>query len=384
MEDDLSGYEQKRVKGLWYETGEGDLVVGRSKPKDGTGDTDRRADQVHAYARTKNWIASGNNILRFRVTALTSYVAGSVNIGILRRDRCIRLDLSMGDFLFSIGEKSEGTKIKGVNASLRGLREREGALPGACPGANIEFGEQRTYFDFEISIDGCEASVTIDGKFLGCYRTPDGAPIEGHIGFATSQGAWRIGRPAIRNVRASTAVGARELPRLIRDHASTFAPDRLVHRTFHGLPTEPTGTLVVVLPLYKEKNDPSKPASIEEHLTWAEQLASTASECIDRSETKTPWMLLIPSMLHKEKLDAIKKAADALKYPPTSILPHGMRTIHYTDDGPDKQPVPTILFLDPAGGIRTLREFSSVGQGLAAELIRWVEIYAAVARAPAR
>lgn len=384
VEDDLSGYEERRAKGLWYDTPEGDLVVGRSKPKEGTGDTDRNAAQIHAYARSRAWMAPGHHVIRFRVAALTSYVSGSIVVGSVRRDRQVRLDLTMGDFLYSIGAKEDAVKIKGIQTSLRGLREREGALPGAYPSKYVDFGEQRTFVDVEIRVDGCEVSAIVDGVYVGCYRMPDGQPVEGHVGFATGQGAWRISKPSIRDVRASVDTGRLPHPALALDDPSRAVVDRLLHRGTTGIPLFSGGTLVAWLPKYTAKNDPTAVASADEHLGWATNLATASGDAIARSAKDTPWVLAVPDVLGADALAALKKDVAASTHPPRAIVVHRHGALSWTGDDADRQPVPSMLFVDPVGGLRAIRGYTAILEGLPGDLARWAEVYAAVARAPAR
>jgi hypothetical protein len=326
----------------------------------------------------------GHHVVRFRVSALTSYVSGSIVIGSVRRDRQVRLDLTMGDFLYSIGAKDDGVKIKGVQTSLRGLREREGALPGAYPSKYVDFGEQRAFVDVEIMIDGCEVSAVVDGKYVGCYRMPDGAPVEGHIGFATGQGAWRIGKPSLRDVRASVDVGRLMHPGLDTSDPNRAVVDRLLHRGTKGFPLAPTGTLVAWLPKYAAKSDPTATATADEHLGWAMNLASAASEALDRSAKGVPWVLAVPDVFGAAEWAALKKDVAALGNPPRSVIPHSHGALSWTGDETDRQPVPSMLFIDPVGGLRVIRGYTAILDGLPGDLARWAEVYAAVARARAR
>lgn len=383
-EDDLSGYEEKRIKGLWYETPDADLIVGRSKPKEGTGDTDRGAAQVHAYARSKAWMPSGHHIVTMRIAALTSFVSGSIVIGCTRRDRQVRLDLSMGDFLYSIGAKEDVAKIKGVMTSIRGMREREGALPGAYPSKHVDFKEQRTFFDVELSIDGPEVSATVDGVYVGCYRMPDGWPIEGQIGFATGQGAWRISKPSVRNVRASTEARTRLVPRLNLSEPLGAELDRLLHRTVTGVPLAPSGTILVCLPRYGMREEPEKPASRDELLRLATDLGTAAADAISRELKNASWVFMVPDVLQIEDIAALQKTFATASTKPSAIVTHNLKSLAMSPEGPDQQMLPAMGFVDPVGGLRVLRPFNALLEGLPGDVSRWAQVYDAIARAPAR
>src|SRR5262249_18853473 len=59
VEDRLTDYERHRVAGLWCVDEHGNLHVGRSKPRVGTGTSDREAYQHDAFARSTVWLVPG-------------------------------------------------------------------------------------------------------------------------------------------------------------------------------------------------------------------------------------------------------------------------------------------------------------------------------------
>ncbi|MGK0304242.1 MAG: hypothetical protein ACI89X_005150, partial [Planctomycetota bacterium] len=149
-ESELTGYEKRRRKGLWYVTSEGDLHVGRDKPREATGLLDRSAHQRHAYAHSVTWLTPGHYVIRGRVHWTTSFVSGAIILGHTRRDRSIRIGFSSGDRNYARG-KSQSNQGEGrVSLSLNGLWERDGELPKTRLHSSVDIPEKQNWFAYEL------------------------------------------------------------------------------------------------------------------------------------------------------------------------------------------------------------------------------------------
>ena len=199
VEDSLTGYDERRAKGLWYATAEGDLHVGREKPKDSTGALDRAAHQRQCFARSADWIAAGDYVVRMRIHFTTSYVNGAVIFGHSRRDRDLRLSFSAGDYEYAVGRSEKNEQFQNVQLNLRGLWERDGQLPQTAPGTGHELKEPSSFL-LELRVRGPSVLVKVDGEALFRYTVHDGAPIEGSVGFAMGQGAIRVQQPTVQRL----------------------------------------------------------------------------------------------------------------------------------------------------------------------------------------
>ena len=100
----------------------------------------------------------------------------------------MRLHFSAGDYMFSIGRKDDAATLDAVDVSLGGLRDGESRGMRQESGAHVEFDHPTTSFRVEVLIDGPVAVAWVEGRPIGAYHTPDGQPIEGHVGFASGFG----------------------------------------------------------------------------------------------------------------------------------------------------------------------------------------------------
>lgn len=353
-ESELTNYEERRRKGLWYVTPEGDLHVGRDKPREATGVLDRRAQQRHAFAHTVDWQAPGHYVIRGRVHWTTSYVNGAIVLGYTRRDRNIRIGFRAGDFQYAIGKSDRNDREGRVRLSLEGLWERDGKLPRTRVRTSVELPEKQNWFEYELHIRGPRVEVIINGEQEMNYAVHDGTPIEGHIGFATSTGAIRVQQPTVQ--RLDDEVTAPVLGLDIARQPKVEL-DKLLQLQTRGLPTNPNGTLVLWLPTVSEGSPADRlgrairPLSriLQDEVTYPQQ-----------------WVLAVPKSM---KASDRKNAILDLK----SLRPVAMTVVEHQVGDPFDSPYPWVLFIDSQGVMRAAA--NSRDASLHSVVARWAKIY---------
>ncbi len=361
VESGLTNYEDRRVEHLWYVDDDGDLHVGREEPRTGTGSLDRRAHQRDAFARTDEWLLPGTYRVRTRVRITTSFVSGAVVIGHTRRDRNVRFDFSAGDFLYSIGAEEEQTEIDSVAWSLTGLRDRDGALPGARPGGQHDFGRPVPAFELELLVDGASVTAFAGGERLGTYHTVDGAPIEGHVGFAVSMGAIEVQRPTVQRLDR-TALAT-------RPSRGTF--ELFVNRALRGLAPSPSGTVLVRI----------APPDLDGDGEYdGEYLARRAVECGEKAAELVrqfvlgqPVVVAVPDSLGEEHLASVRAQLGALEPAPAVVTyptsgPAAPRDAGGEEDGH------WVIVVDPAGVVRRKEPFYGYESAFSFQTEHWLRV----------
>jgi hypothetical protein len=310
----LTGYEERRAAQCWYVEPDGDLHVGRFEPRDGTGLLDRRAHQRHAFALTGDAQAAGRYALRCRVQFTTSYVSGALVLGYMRRDRNVRLSFSAGDFYYSIGKKEQPEELDGVGWRVDGLRDRDGPLTGSLSAGRVAFDSPRTSFELLAIVDGAAVHFWIEGEYLGAYHDALGTPLEGAIGFATGQGALRIIDPVVQRldrsleVRAVLAAGGVAAPvesGLDLRQPTSVSFRKLLNRPVRGLLPDPSGTLLLWVPLADWKEEDSA-AQLDACVQKALKLAGQTRSMLERAGADPPLLLALPDLLDEARLTVLR------------------------------------------------------------------------------
>jgi hypothetical protein len=382
-EDKLTGYEEKRVKDLWYVVPEGDLHVGREKPREGTGITDRAAHQRDAFTRTREWIAAGRYVISARIQCNTSFTAGSVVFGFSRRDRNVRLGFSGGDFLYSIGAKEEKTEFGGINTHLHGLREREGGLWGSAPGHRVEFKPPSGSFVLRILVDGPAARAYVNDQLVGAYHTADGHAIEGCVGFAASQGAYVVTNATVeRRDRTAAAAADPSWPQGLDPRvAKKQVRGELLNAACRGIPTGPSGTLVLWIP---DLTTPAGPALEIDYSSMASSAVMGLDEALRADGLKATFLVCLPESLSAEaraSIEADVKRNSARAAP--HVLTHrssGTLTIRKDGDGPE-EPTASLLFIDPASVVRVIDGFDRGQRSFSHHMRQWLGVFESLASA---
>ena len=312
-EGDLVGYEERRVEGLWYyEEDNGDLHVGRERPREGTGQLDRSAHRRDAFCYADTWMQEGRYRLRADVNITTAYINGAIILGHERFDRKVSFGFSAGDYNYAIGKKEEFDGIEKINWSLGGRFERAGHLGIRNSGAHA-FDRPTASFEVELLVDGSLVLCFIEGEYKGSYRSPDGSSIEGFVGFATSRGAVRISGASLQRLdRAQFAGLLGRLPHAL-DLEESEVPDfrELSGVPVEGLPRSKNGTFAVWMPL-PELDKEDTEAAWKQLERRTKRYVSKASDVLNKLGSRIPLHLLLPTGAGQELQDKMEALARSL------------------------------------------------------------------------
>ncbi|MEC7582803.1 MAG: hypothetical protein VYE77_00665 [Planctomycetota bacterium] len=361
-ESSLTGFDDNRVKGLWYETESGDLHVGRKRPREGTGTFDRAAHRRSAFVHGESWLRPGHHVIKARIHFTTSFVNGTVVLGHWRRDRSIRLNFRAGDIQYATGRTQERDEFQTVRLQLRGLWERDGQLPSTAPAYTFDFDEPSSWFDLEMHVRGPSVLVKANGEALFRYTTHDGVPIEGQLGFATSQGAIRVQQPTVQRLdlthpgqtlAATSAVG------LDLERQPWREVDDLLHLPTRGLPHDPLGTLILWIP----------PEEQGEPVPQLDRMLPVLAKLLrDRTSFPQSWRLLVPGPMSQERADEmLTKLRELGEREDITALRHSIKE-PFTGN-------PWVLFIDNAGLLRAAAEIGD--PALHARVQRWARMFRA-------
>jgi hypothetical protein len=334
-ESSLTGFEDRRVRGLWYATEQGDLHVGREKPRESTGSLDRHAHQRDAFVHTVGWMAPGEYVLRGRVHFTTSYVSGAIVFGHTRRDRDLRLSFSSGDFDYATGRSERRDDAGNVNCNLSGLWDRDGHMPNARPHLTVNLKPEQPWFDYVIHVRGPRIRITLNGDSMETYCVHDGTPVEGHVGFAMGMGAIRVQQPTVQrlaNDAPATMLGL-DLARQPTDPLSD-----LLDLPVRGVPRHPDGTLVLWLPAV-EIGSPAQ--QLDRMLPTLAKPLNPANA----HEHPQLWVMAVPATTKAEHRAEAHAMLRDLRPTPLPVIEHHVLAPF---DGSD----PWVLFVDGGGVLR--------------------------------
>jgi hypothetical protein len=335
-ESSLVDYDDRRVPGLWYATADGDVHVGRERPRDATGTLDRAAHQRDAFVHTVAWQAPGRYVVRGRVHLTTSYASGVIVLGHTRRDRQIRVHFSSGDFDYATGRSEENRRSGRVEFRISGTSERDERLPDTRPSDSVDVPVETPSFAFALHVDGPRLRVEIDGDAQLRYATHDGAPIEGHVGFATSMGAIRVQLPTVQR----TFGDLRELTTgLALDRQPDHELEQLLLLPTRGVPLHAHGTLVLWWPKAPDGAPGDSYAALRRHLPVLAQLLQTPHQHPQAVVLAVPRAL--PADLRAQALAAIGETRSG----PVPVLEHDVGEPFAGVD-------PWVLFVDGSGLLR--------------------------------
>lgn len=373
VEDGLTGYEERRVPGLWYVDAEGDLHVGREKPRDGSGQIDRAAHQRDAFARTSEWNLAGAWRFDARLRFSTSYASAAVVIGHQRREQGVRFAFSGGDFLYAIGAKEQEPTFDRIGFHLTGGFEREGPVGTPRAGGEHRFASPRTSFELTLIVDGPRVDAYIDGEPVGGYCMVDGTPVEGHIGFATGHGAIVVERPRVRRLDRERACGtSRWTPTGVALSEGESVPLRDAEgRRFSGQSPPSQGALAVVVPrIPLEEDGTVSSRGLERVRRWGEDIADE----LERAELVHPIWLFVPPGLPSEGqtiVEELRKRFAALPQGQALLFEH--RLVADDDETLALGRTPWILFVDGFGIVRRAGSFTDLRSVLASR--EWSHVF---------
>lgn len=379
VEDELVGYDKKRVVGLWHELEDGDLLVGRRAKRSGTGKLDRSGGGM-AFTRSQDYQLPGTYRLETKVHFTTSHGRGQIILGYQRRDRSLRFTFSGGAFMYAVGEGDEEPVFDTIAWNLSGMWERDGALSGSTCGGSIDFGKKRTSFDLVLLVDGASVQAFVDGREVGTYHTADGRPIEGHIGFASSHGAFQFKTPRVQRLERSRGADVPDLlpAGLHLDRPSSPAFENMENRSVYGLKPSSNGSLLLWIPTPWTGPGESVHPEPEGGPVTRRTLESTRrlSKSLQRSGATQPVAIALPECLGEESLDYLRGELAGWFDPPARVFAHP-----YTAAPPagladavdlNKR---WIFFIDAAGVARVVSPLFSVEGGFEPRLAHWLTVF---------
>jgi hypothetical protein len=248
IEDELTGHDDDRSVGAWHVDGGGTLVVGARGGRTTSG-LERSAWYHPCYVRSSVWMEGAYSV-KVRIRLVSTYADGTIVIGSRRRDRNFRVGFSAGDFGYATGKRDDVRPLESVSISFGDLRERDPALPGVRGNRRrVDFEQPRATFEIEVLVRGAWAHVFVDGIWQGAHHAADGVPIDGQVGFAVKSGAYAVVEPEGQWHRAlageSRCLGRSWPLGIDPGTPGEDAWDRLGGRRTDGLPTGPSGTVVI-------------------------------------------------------------------------------------------------------------------------------------------
>jgi hypothetical protein len=369
-EEGLTGHEDRRVEGLWYEEPDRDLHVGRDKPRQGTDTMDRSSPWRDAFALGELWLEPGRYRVVGQIELTTAFVSGGVVVGWTRRDRNVRFGFQGGDWAFAAGESESSTGLEGVNWSLDGLYARRGAVTG-----HHAFGAKRSTFEFELLVDGPVAELRLEGEPVGWTATVDGSPIQGRVGFYTSQGAIRVRTPMVQRLDrerwATGGVAPGDGLHPTRGGAPSWS--ELVGRPVTGVPLHPSGTVLLWFPdQTAEKLAEMEPGD------WRTRVGEVLGRLAEDFEFERPSqglaVVLPPSFPAAEEAGLAE--AFAARFPGFGLVRHdrpgSLEESEWTIQG---WTTPTVAFVDPAGNLQYYEKVKRYRSGMSKELLRLLALH---------
>ena len=363
LEDGLTGYEERRVRDLWYAEANGDLQVGRAKPRSGTGQVDRGAAQQDAFTRSKEWNLPGAWRFDARVRFTTSFVSAVIVLGYQRRELGPRFSFSGGDFMFAIGASEKEPSFESVGWNLSGGFERDGALESGVTSGSHAFGGSRTSFQISLIVDGPRVDAFIDGEHVGSYCNTDATPIQGYVGFATGMGALVVQEASVRRLDAEAACGPpRMAPSALRlQGGPTIALRTAAGALLQGFEPPSQGALLVLVPPLAKDTAEVRPteAWLARLKRWGEGIA----EELERAPRSQPVWLCVPSELPAEAqplLQELRKRFADLGPGRAGLMEHGLQQAE--DDRASFGRTPWVIFVDSYGIVRRGGSYSGLSQ----------------------
>ncbi len=344
----MTGLEDRRVAGLWYQDPGLSMHVGRREARGGTGKLDRTAHWRDAVVLADRWLEPGRYRIRSRVEATTAYMSGGLVFGWTRRDRNFRLGFSMGDYNYAIGKEEHFDEIDGVHWSLTGLYPRIGSKSGT-----LTFGSERNHFELEILVDGPTAEIFMDGKPVALFSTVDGSSIQGRIGYYTSNGALKAQATKVQRLdRSAAAPGGSALggglnPR--RRGADRWRD--LIGRPVTDLPLAPSGEVLLWFPEQSE----TKLDGLQDG-DWYERVADAMDSILDVLDPELPsqaLLIVVPPSFPQADVDALREDFGAAVAGGLHFARHFMIG-RIEEDGRTLRgwTSPVLGFIDPAGFLR--------------------------------
>lgn len=369
VEAGLTDFEKRRVQGLWFADPGGDLILGRKKSRSRTGMIDRQS-----FVRSREWLPRGRYVVRTQIQPESARLGGALILGYTRRDRNIRVFFNSD--AGSVGKADVSlTYIASVDCHIDGRFLRDGRLPGAGPRRTRAFNPPRCAFQLEVLVDSDQVHAFIDGRPVCSYRTPDGGPVEGYVGFASRRGSFRVQFPTVERLDGIP------LDRLGRPWPKGLDPAEpqdlelrdLLNRPTRGLPPRTAGTVVLWIPPAEVEaaggNDKEAEATEKFLAEKGLALAMDLGGYLRRYGYREPIVLALPDRIGSAAGKKLRKALDSRGAAGVKIIAHGW-------PGGAGPHVPHVLFIGPDGTLRTVEAYPLESKDLPGRVRQWALVCA--------
>ncbi len=373
VEESLTGVDERRRPGLYLVEKDGGVLVGRNKPRNASGRFDRGGGG-RAFVRGDRWLLPGTYRIRTQIRFTTGYNTAQVVLGYRARDKNVRLTLTAGDFLYSIGEEDKEPEFDKVSWRFAGMRARDGGLPGSQSGGAVDLKRSATAVDLELLVEGPRVSAWIDGRYVGSYHTIDSLPIEGHVGFGTLNGAIRVAPPVITR-EDGDAAGWLDLEAGVGPNFEGLK--NVTVRLPAGTTLPSCGVLLLWIPA-QAKADPTKGRKGDDdaNIGRARRSARQLLKQLDRDLVAQPLVVALPARL-QASLDVAAFLAE-LEALAGGGLPLPRIVFHEVDAG-DISSVDDgrrwVMFIDPHGIARAVQPYVSATAMQDGPLGHWLTVF---------
>lgn len=265
---------------------------------------------------------------------------------------------------------------------MTGLRERDGGLWGSTPGYHVKFKPPTNSFLLKLLVDGPQVYAYVNDELVSTYHTTDGSAIEGYVGFGSGQGAYLVSSPTVQRRDRSAAAFADPLWPKGLDVAAAGKQTRteLINVACRGIPTSPTGTVVLWIP-----EIPS--ATGDAALGYTGVVTGTAIGLDDALKTdgcNATFLVALPEKAGEDLKKAIEGYLKENVARATGVIVHRHATpLSTRQDGesPLPEPVPSTIFVAPDGVIRVIERFERGQRTLHPCLRQWIHVFEALAAA---
>lgn len=361
VEDRLTGFDEYRAAGLWCVSPGGDVLLGRKEFTIQTG-IQREAWLAQTFTRSTRPL-SGCYSVSARVRFLTSFGSGALVLGYQRHDRNFRINFSYGDYNYAIGKKENMEGGDRVWLSFNDLRDREPALPVPSGNGYTSATKANPTFLLEAHVAGPTVQVFANGRPLGIFTTATGLPVDGFVGFASSNGVLQFESPTYQMHHAGD--NARCACRNWPDGVDLQQKGRADWNAITGLAASgfapgPLGTAILWCPNIKGVNtiapDPNVdiPAGIASHFIRLRK---------SRGLDVIPFVLALPETLTQDEFGRIREMVQPLLAPGDSIVQHrghgGYDAWRAENTSPGSFLDPFLMFVDRDGFIRSHDSYKS-------------------------
>jgi hypothetical protein len=243
------------------------------------------------------------------------------------------------------------------------------------------FGRTVSAFELELAVDGGALHVFVDGEYCGTYHTPDGEPLAGYIGCASSVGSYKVSSLSVQRLdRSATYAPLAGVPApILLSEPRVVEFREALNRRVVGMPSSPRGALCAWLAL--PERDAAGTLDVPRALARMGERVAELERIVTRRGLALLPVLAIPAALGEDlaaQLTAqLVRDLDPEFHARLVVVRHGSA---------DLEPLASVstvgdrhqnwlLFVDSAGVLR-VAETLFASKRLDGALERWVEVFA--------